>query len=351
MSDRAVGLLRDPRFRLHDPGAQHPESPRRLAAIEDLLDEAGLSERLVPIEAEPADGATLRLVHSEALLDVLGQAEAAACKGPVSLDMDTHVSEHSVAAARLAAGGVCAAAARVARGDLDAAFCLPRPPGHHATSDRPMGFCLINNVAVAAAHVRAQGLASRVAVVDFDVHHGNGTQDIFYREAGVLYLSTHQFPFYPGSGSLEENGEGAGRGATCNLPLPAGCGDAEYRRCFDEVILPLLRRFQPELILVSAGFDAHWRDPLALQILSGDGYRAIAERLAAAAADLGAGTVYVLEGGYDLEALSWSVRHCVDVLLGNPPVADPVGPASAQAAPDVEPLVDAARRIHSLESA
>ncbi|MEE9278497.1 MAG: histone deacetylase, partial [Dehalococcoidia bacterium] len=281
-----VGLLRDARFQEHETTPNHPERPERLAAIEGLLEREGIAAAMTPIGAEPASEEALRRVHDASLLELLAREDRAAQEKRVFVDADTVMSARSLAVARLAAGGVLRAAELVARGELDSAFCLPRPPGHHATSKRAMGFCLLNNVAVGAAHVLATGLAEHVAIVDFDVHHGNGTQDIFYAEPRALYISTHQFPHYPGSGTIEETGSGDAAGTTINLPLPPGCGDHEYLRCFDEVILPALRRFAPSLILVSAGFDAHWRDPLAMENLSGPGYRAMAQRIQDVAAEL-----------------------------------------------------------------
>ena len=347
-----VGLLRDPRFRDHETPPQHPERPQRLAVIERLLEDAALTERLIPVAAEEASEEALRRVHSAAHLDLLARADQAAQSRPVALDADTVMSADSLRATRLASGGVLRAAEQVARGAVEAAFCLPRPPGHHATREQAMGFCLTNHVAVAAAQLLASGAAARVAVVDFDVHHGNGTQAIFWDEPRLLYLSLHQYPHYPGTGGLEERGGDGARDTTLNLPLPAGCGDEAYLRCFDEVVLPALRRFQPSMLLISAGFDAHWRDPLAAQNLSGNGYRAIAQRLAYVAAELHAGQVYVLEGGYDSEAIAWAVRHCIDVLLGNPPADDPVGPppqALQRRAPDIGGLIVRARSLHQLD--
>ena len=347
----AVGLLSDVRFQQHETTPNHPESPQRLVAIERLLDEAGLRPRFRAIEPQPVSEEALRRVHSPAHLDLLAAADREAQEGRAFIDADTVMSPASLVVAREAAGGVLRAADLVARGELDGALCLVRPPGHHATASRAMGFCLINNVAVAAAHLLAAGPAERVAIVDFDVHHGNGTQEIFYREARLLYLSTHQSPHYPGTGASAETGAGEAEGATINLPLPAGCGDAQHLACFDRIILPALRRFGPSLIIVSAGFDGHWRDPLAGQQISGAGYRAIAERLHGLCNETGARPIYVLEGGYDLEALAWSVRHCADVLLGNPPAADPVGPppaATGSGAPDIEPILAEAARIHGL---
>ena len=172
-----------------------------------------------------------------------------------------------------------------------------------------MGFCLINHVAIAAADLLAASITARIAIVDVDVHHGNGTQDIFIADPRVFYASTHQFPHYPGTGRVDELGVGDAVGFNCNLPLPAGCGDEEYLRCFDEVILPAVRRFRAQFLFVSAGFDAHWRDPLAAQQISGRGYRPIAERLRGLAQELGMPTLYMLEGGYDLEAVAWAVRE------------------------------------------
>ncbi len=347
-----VGILRDPRFQTHETTRNHPEHPSRLAAIEALLDASGLSRQLIPIAPEQASEQSLRRVHDPALLDSLARAEQEAATHRVFVDQDTVMTARSGEVARLAAGGVLRAAELVVSGDLDTAFCLPRPPGHHATTRQSMGFCLLNNVAVAAAHLRANGLAERVAVVDFDVHHGNGTQDIFHTDPDVLYVSTHQFPAYPGTGPVEDIGAGAGAGTTLNLPLPPGCGDAEYLRCIDEIVVPALRRFAPSVILVSAGFDAHWRDPLAMESVSGAGYRAITQRLQAVAAELGVRTLYVLEGGYDLEALAWSVRHCIDVLLDNPESPDPIGAAPPGTSPatstDFELIIDSARALHRL---
>ena len=346
-----VGLLRDARFRDHEPPPPHPERSQRLVAIEAVLETAGLLERVISIDAMEASEEALRRVHSAAFLAFLARTATAAQSRLVALDADTFVSAGSWRAARLASGGVLRAAEQVARGEIESAFCLPRPPGHHATGDRAMGFCLTNHVAVAAGQLFASGAADRVAIVDFDVHHGNGTQEIFWDDPRLLYVSLHQFPHYPGTGRLEETGHGAAAGTTINLPLPAGCGDGVYLRCFDEVVLPALRRFQPSMLLISAGFDAHWRDPLAAQNLSGNGYRAIAQRLAYVAAELQAGQVYVLEGGYDLEVIAWATRHCLDVLLGNPPAADPVGLPSVaieRCEPDVGSLMERARSLCKL---
>jgi acetoin utilization deacetylase AcuC-like enzyme len=215
----------------------------------------------------------------------------------------------------------------------------------------PMGFCFFNSVAVAAAHARAALGIERVAIVDIDIHHGNGTQDAFYSDASVLYVSTHQYPYYPGTGHWRETGAGAGAGATLNIPLPAGCGDDEYAYVFEELVEPALRRFRPELVLVSAGYDAHHADPVdgAEMRLSCAGYASIMRRLKDAAAEVCRGRLVVaLEGGYDLTALSWSVRNSIEVLLGEEPSPDPVGSAAPRTAPDITALVSAIRELHGL---
>ena len=230
-------------------------------------------------------------------------------------DPDTQAGPRSAAAALRAAGGVVSAVDHVLDRRLDRAFCLARPPGHHAEADRAMGFCLFSNVAVGAAHALARGL-QRVLVIDFDVHHGNGTQAIFYDDPRVLYLSSHEFPCYPGTGDLDEIGSGAGRGYTVNLPLPAGMGDAEYLAAYREIALPVARAFAPELLLVSVGFDPHVDDPLAEMRVTAAGFAGLTALCLGAAG--GAPAVFVLEGGYDLPALRSSAVALTRVLLGEP---------------------------------
>jgi len=248
-----------------------------------------------------------------------------------------------------AAGGTLAATEAVLRGEIDSAFCFVRPPGHHATPDRPMGFCLFNNVAVATARALEEPGIDRVAIIDIDVHHGNGTQDIFYDDPRVLYFSTHQFPHYPGTGHWTEIGSGDGEGATTNVPLPAGSGDDTYRRCYTEICAPAVRRFRSQFIFVSAGFDAHFADPLAGILLSARGYYNIATLIRELAGELCEGRlVYALEGGYDLTAIAWSARACVDTLLGNPFAEDPLGAGPAVPGTDIEPLLVEVKRQHTL---
>jgi acetoin utilization deacetylase AcuC-like enzyme len=219
------------------------------------------------------------------------------------IDADTYLGPESVAVAELAAGGTVALVDAILDGPVKRGLALVRPPGHHARPAQAMGFCLLNNVAIAAAHARSRGL-SRIAIVDWDVHHGNGTQEAFYEDPHVLYVSTHQFPFYPGTGEVRETGEGEGKGFTINLPMTAGGGDGVYRGAFERVILPALEEYRPELILISAGFDASARDPLAEMALSADGFGWMARSLRQVADKSADGRIaMVLEGGYDLVAL------------------------------------------------
>ena len=239
-------------------------------------------------------------------------AEAARA-GFRQLDPDTYTSPGSALAARLAAGGVVDLAAGVAAGRLSNGFAIVRPPGHHAEADRAMGFCLFNNVAVAARALQAAGAARNVLIVDWDLHHGNGTQHAFREDPTVLYFSTHQFPFYPGTGGIDEIGGGEGRGFTVNVPLPGGMGDAEYVAAFDGILRPIAESFDPEIVLVSAGFDAAAGDPLGSMRVSPEGYAALTRRLLEFA---GGRVVLALEGGYNLDAIARSASACVKTLLG-----------------------------------
>ena len=292
----------------HEPGAGHPESPLRLKAVLEALDTdrfAGVDR----VEAPRVTREALARVHDEALIDTV--FDHAPSVGEVRLDPDTAMSPGSLDAALRAAGAVVAAVDGVIAGRYERVFCAVRPPGHHATRGEAMGFCFFNNVAVGAAHALAHGLA-RVAIVDFDVHHGNGSQDIFWNDPRVLYASTHQWPLYPGTGAPQETGTGN----IVNAPLPPGAGSAEFRAAIESIVLPALDAFAPQLVLISAGFDAHRLDPLANLNLDTDDYAWVTERLVDVARRHAQGRVVSsLEGGYSLTALRQSAAAHVAALM------------------------------------
>jgi acetoin utilization deacetylase AcuC-like enzyme len=302
-----VGLVLDHRFEEHDTGPYHVEGPARLTRLRRALEERGLARRCRRIALERASDEVLSRVHD---VGYVRAVEKACANGVRMLDADTAVGRESAEIARVAAGTTVALCRDVARGTLRAGFAAVRPPGHHAERDRAMGFCLFNNVAVAAAHLRAEEGVERVLIVDWDVHHGNGTQHSFEEDPSVFYFSLHQFPLYPGTGGARETGIGAGAGATLNCPLPPGAGDAEFLGALTERLVPAAHAFRPDFILVSAGFDAHAADPLASLDVSTKAF-AEATRVVREVAERHAGgrIVSVLEGGYHLDAL----EECVSV--------------------------------------
>lgn len=310
-----TGLVDDDAFLLHSAPYDHPEHPGRLSAIRGRLDRENLTPRFRRVEAREATREELLAVHTA---EHVGRVAATAAVPFAQLDADTYTCADSARAARLAAGGLVDLTRAVVAGELSNGLALLRPPGHHAEADRAMGFCLFNNVAVAVEAARRAGVR-RVLVVDWDLHHGNGTQHSFEEDPDVLYFSTHQFPFYPGTGAIGEVGRGDGRGRTVNVPWPAGMGDAEYLAAFDRVLLPIARAFEPELVLVSCGFDAAAGDLLGGMRLSAAGYAALTGRVLSLA---GGRAVLALEGGYNLEAIAAAAAACARVLLGNP-VAGP----------------------------
>jgi acetoin utilization deacetylase AcuC-like enzyme len=304
----SVAICTHPACLGHDPGPGHPESPARLAAVLEALDDASFAA-LPRIEAPRATRTQLARVHDGELIeDLLGNAPARDLR---RLDADTLMSPASAEAALRAAGAVCAAVDAVLAGPFARVFCAVRPPGHHATRSTAMGFCLFNNVAVGTAHALSAHAIGRVAIVDFDVHHGNGTADIFGADPRVLYASSHQMPLYPGSGEAGERGVGN----LVNVPLAPGAGSARFRDAYERIVLPAIDAFAPELLLVSAGFDAHRRDPLASLELEAQDYGWITARLAELADRHAQGRIVSsLEGGYDLDALRTSVSAHVAAL-------------------------------------
>ena len=311
---RRVGLYTHPACGAHSGGPGHPERPERLAAVEERLRQSGQWEELLHRRAEPASVATLGTVHDAAYLV---RMERAFLEGAAFVDSpDANGGAATPLAARAASAAVLEATARVLAGDLDAAFAAVRPPGHHAEEGLAMGFCFTNHVALAARAARDEGGLERVAIVDFDVHHGNGTQHLFERDPSVLYASLHESPHYPGTGAASERGLGDGEGATLNCPLPGGTGDDAWLAAFEGRVLPALEAFAPELVLVSAGFDAHERDPLSSMRLSAEAYARMTAGLREQA-DRSAGgrLVSCLEGGYDLIGLAEGVEAHVGVLL------------------------------------
>ena len=305
-------LFRHPSSLEHETGA-HPESSGRIEAIEAELsarDWLGWELR----EAPAADLAALRAVHPESHIEAV---RAMSERGGGSFDADTVASAGSYIAALHAAGGACAMTDALLAGEAGAGFCALRPPGHHAEPAQAMGFCLFNNVAVAARHALDSLGARRVFVLDWDVHHGNGTNDIFHASDEVLFASIHQSPLYPGTGPLEDAGSGAGEGYTINLPVPPGSGEETWLALVEHVVAPAARAFDPDLVLVSAGFDAHRADPLATCRLETTSFGELARHVRALADGAGAPVGAVLEGGYDVDALAASVAATLDALVAD----------------------------------
>lgn len=343
MPNTAYGY--DAREREHDwPG--HPENRQRLAGTLHRLEQAGLLDTLPLVAATPVSDARLQRAHTA---QHIARIEAFAQRGGGYLDPDTYVTPASATAARVAAGGLTNLMLAVIDGVYDNGMALVRPPGHHASAGVAEGFCLYNNIAVAACTAQAERAIARTLIVDFDVHHGNGTEAIFVDDPGVLFFSTHQYPYYPGTGAILDTGRGAGQGFTVNVPLPTGVGDTGYAAVYEQILWPAARRYRPQLILVSAGFDAHWDDPLAGELLSLAGYAHLVRELIAMAAELCEGRlVFVLEGGYNLDVLQVAVTNTLQ-LLRDPTAktADPFGPAPRRER-EIDGLLRRVREVHRL---
>jgi acetoin utilization deacetylase AcuC-like enzyme len=333
-----VGIVYHPDYLIHTQG-QHPERKERLEHISMALREEGLLEKIIMSEPKPAVVEDIALVHS---IDHIRAVEEACLSGKRFLDMDTYIVPESYKVALLSAGGALEGLRTVMNDRGLKTFVLNRPPGHHAEKNQAMGFCLFNNVAVAAAVARRDYGLQRIAIVDWDVHHGNGTQHSFEDDPAVLFISTHQSPAYPGTGNLGEVGRGAGEGYTVNIPLPTGCGDRDYALFYEQIIVPILDQYKPELIIVSAGQDAYHQDPLAGMALTHKGYHYMAETLAGAADRWAEGRLLLcLEGGYHLQGQAGAV---VQVLSAIGQWGLPIGEKS----PDLEPNRQVQQRLEEV---
>jgi acetoin utilization deacetylase AcuC-like enzyme len=310
-----TALLADPLYKRHKPGPGHPERPERFDAVVSGLERAGLLPRMPRVPSRAATVDEVAACHSREYIDIV---ERSVARGDTRLITgDTDICRESLRVALHAAGGVLNAVDAVMEGRARNAFCVVRPPGHHATRERGMGFCIFNNVAIAARYAQKRHGAGRVLIADWDVHHGNGTQDIFYADGSVFFFSTHQYPWYPGTGRADETGEGAGRGTTLNCPFPAGSGREEILGAFEKELLPAARGFQPDLVLISAGFDSRKGDPLGRFTLSDRDFTDLTRLvLEIAAGHAGGRVVSVLEGGYHPDGLAAAAAAHVEALCG-----------------------------------
>jgi acetoin utilization deacetylase AcuC-like enzyme len=336
---KPVGLVHDKRFMDHFTSEHHPEHPGRLEAIDRALNLGAEHGQYTIVEPREATAAEIEAVHLPAYHRLVESSRGC---GACRLDSDTYLSSESYRVAKLAAGGLMDLVDRVFSRKIQNGFALVRPPGHHAETGRGMGFCIYNNVAIAARYALQAGLAGKILIVDWDLHHGNGTQNTFYEEDTVLYFSTHQFPFYPGTGSADETGRNRGRGYTINVPLPGGQEDRDYLGIFQELLQPVARQFRPDLILVSAGFDIYQRDPLGTMRVTESGFAQMTRFLMSLANEHCAGRILLtLEGGYDLEGQARSVKAVLKTLAGQ----NPHPPNEASPSSTTQEILDRVRRI------
>ena len=309
-----IGVVHHPIYQEHDPGDYHPETPRRLAALEEILAGPGAG-LFVDVDPRPATEEEVTWIHSP---EHFAQVAATAGQAQAALDPDTRTSPRSFEAALMAAGGLLSLVDAAFEGPCPIGLGLVRPPGHHAEKNRSMGFCLFNNVAIAAEYARRRHGQKKVLIIDWDLHHGNGTQHSFETDEGVVYFSTHQYPFYPGTGAASEVGSGPGEGYTINVPLSHGHGDEEFVQIFSRILLPVAREYRPGLILVSAGFDIHFNDLLGSQAVTPEGFAALARLLDELAGELCEGRlIFTLEGGYNVQGQADSVLAMLRQLAGS----------------------------------
>ena len=339
-----------PRYVEHDlPG--HPESAERIRAVWRGLNESGLTSRLKSLDVHALAADVALSVHTPEYLELLRRVSAInlSMSTTIHLDPDTYVGPDAMTIALLSAGGAVGAVDSVLNDGATNGLAAIRPPGHHAMPDRGMGFCLLGNVAIAARHAQSRYGIERILIADYDVHHGNGTEAMFYDDPSILYVSTHQYPFYPGTGAATDIGTGRGEGYTINIPLPAGSGDANYATVFEHILWPAAERFDPQLVLVSVGFDAYWADPLAAMRLTLNGYSQLAGEVIRMAQRFCEGkVVFALEGGYHMDALHYGVSNVARLLLGDPPIDPPGTRPSPRPEPDIDALLGRLQQLHGL---
>jgi acetoin utilization deacetylase AcuC-like enzyme len=344
MHNTTTGIVFDSVFLKHDQYG-HPENSKRLESILNELEKIDLLNKVSQLKSRSAETDELKICHSKEYIEYVREF----CEnGGGYLDPDTYANSYSFNAAVTAVGSSIDLTKEVISGNLRNGFALLRPPGHHALSNRSMGFCLFGNISIAAKAALNQTRIKKVAIVDFDVHHGNGTQALVGDDPNILFISTHQYPFYPGTGSIREIGNGKAEGTIINIPLQAGVGDEVFKIVYKKIIIPALERFQPDLILISAGYDAHWDDPLANLNLSLTGFDWISRELIKSAERICSGKiVFFLEGGYNLQVLSNGVANTIRGLLGIESFKDLLGKSDIEE-PDIEKIVNELIKIHHL---
>ncbi len=336
-----VGLIKDNIFMNHITSASHPEHPDRLKAIYSILAEKAMQDIYTVLPSREAALKELQWVHTESYIQKIESTQGC---GQRQLDPDTVVSSESYQIAKHAVGGLFVLSDALFAQEIQNGFALIRPPGHHAEADKGMGFCIYNNVAIAARYAQQKGFAKKVLIVDWDLHHGNGTQHSFESDPTVLYFSSHQFPYYPGTGRPEEVGKGAGEGYTVNVPLPGGQNDEDFIHIYQELLGPIAKQFQPDLLLVSAGFDTYYRDPLGGMDMTENGFAALT-RLLMNIADIHCqGKILLtLEGGYHQKGLAQSIKNVIETLHGQPEKAVDLKSASSTS----RKIIDHVKTIHN----